>query len=229
MRIVALLARTYEERFIGACDRAPGRPGHRRLPDRQRVDRPRRSSWPSATWAGLVGIESFPRDGAYPGGDCSSARTSSPSELDADWFMHLDADEFRLSPRGAHPGGGVRRGRSPGLQRGQLPGVHLRPDPRGSRPRPSALPGDDAMVLPIPACFPRPAERVEAAGATGRSHDGRRPPGRLPGTQDVPGVVSDAPLPFPEPRARAPEDVERVYDLDEAEQGLGSPAGRTAS
>ncbi|MGH9381139.1 MAG: glycosyltransferase family 2 protein, partial [Thermoanaerobaculia bacterium] len=47
---------------------------------------------------GLVGIESLPRHGAYRWRSILERKEELAAELDADWFLHVDADELRLPP-----------------------------------------------------------------------------------------------------------------------------------
>jgi hypothetical protein len=48
--------------------------------------------------AGLVGFETLPRDGTYRWRDILMRKEMLAATLDADWFMHVDADELRPSP-----------------------------------------------------------------------------------------------------------------------------------
>ena len=110
--------------------RAPRRPGRRDLPDRQRVDRRDRRDRGALPRPRPRRDRDFPaRRRVLRGSRCSRARAELAATLDADWFLHVDADEIRLPPRSRHDArGGARRGRPAGLQRGQLPRVHVRPD-----------------------------------------------------------------------------------------------------
>jgi Glycosyl transferase family 2 len=47
---------------------------------------------------GLIGIEELPRDGVYRWAPILRRKEELAVELEADWFMHVDADEFRLPP-----------------------------------------------------------------------------------------------------------------------------------
>jgi glycosyltransferase involved in cell wall biosynthesis len=49
---------------------------------------------------GVIGIESLPRDGIFSLRTQLERKEQLASEIDADWFMHLDADEVRLPPPG---------------------------------------------------------------------------------------------------------------------------------
>lgn len=47
---------------------------------------------------GLIGIEAFPRNGLHEWGRLLLRKQQLAASLEADWFMHLDADEMRLAP-----------------------------------------------------------------------------------------------------------------------------------
>lgn len=99
MRIIAILAVYNEERFIGACLENLIKQGLEvYLIDNSSTDR-------TVTIAeqylprGLIGIETFPRDGTYSWRPLLARKEELATELDADWFMHADADEIRLPPK----------------------------------------------------------------------------------------------------------------------------------
>jgi glycosyltransferase involved in cell wall biosynthesis len=48
---------------------------------------------------GLVGIERFPRTGTFENRRLLQRKEALALELEADWFIHADADEIRLPPR----------------------------------------------------------------------------------------------------------------------------------
>jgi glycosyltransferase involved in cell wall biosynthesis len=100
VRIIALLAVHNERRFIGGCIEHLYRHGiETYVVDNCSTD----ETVAIATrfeGRGLVGVESFPRDGAYEWGALLTRKEQLASELDADWFIHLDADERRLPPPG---------------------------------------------------------------------------------------------------------------------------------
>jgi Glycosyl transferase family 2 len=100
MRIVALIASHNERRFIESCLRHLDAQGlHAYLIDNESADSTVDLAEP---WLerNLLGIESFPR----PKGDTYDWRgvlrrkEELASELEADWFIHLDPDEVRLPP-----------------------------------------------------------------------------------------------------------------------------------
>ena len=180
MRVVALLATFNEERFVAGLHRAPRRAGCRRLPDRQRVDRRHRRDRASATAAAASsGSRLFPRDGVYSWRRCCGARRSSPPSIDADWFLHVDADEIRLPPRsGITLAEALAEVDRQGYNAVNFLEFTFVPTRRGTRPRPPAVRGDDALVLPVPASFPdrlnawkRQAQPVDLAPSGGHRVD----------------------------------------------------------
>jgi glycosyltransferase involved in cell wall biosynthesis len=99
VRAVALLATFNEERFIAGCLEHLVRHGV----DVYLID----NSSTDATveiaqrysGRGLIGLESFPRDGLYTWRPLLERKEELAATLDADWFVHVDADEVRLPPR----------------------------------------------------------------------------------------------------------------------------------
>jgi hypothetical protein len=47
---------------------------------------------------GVIGVETFPRHGVYPWRQILERKEELAAELEADWIMHTDPDEIRLSP-----------------------------------------------------------------------------------------------------------------------------------
>lgn len=99
MRVVGILATYNEERFIRACIEHLAQQGCEvYLCDNESSD---------ATVAiakefegrGICGIETIPRHGTYEWGKILARKEELAASLDADWFMHVDADEFHLPPR----------------------------------------------------------------------------------------------------------------------------------
>jgi glycosyltransferase involved in cell wall biosynthesis len=99
VRVLALLATFNEERFVGGCIEHLVRHGVEvHIIDNSSTD---------GTLAiaerylgrGLIGIESFPRHGVYSWRPLLERKEELAASLDADWFMHVDADEIRLPPR----------------------------------------------------------------------------------------------------------------------------------
>ena len=99
MRVIALLATYNEERFISGCIEHLCRQGV----ESYIVDNESTDSTPALAGAylgrGLVGIESFPRDGVYRWERLLHRKEELAAQLEADWFLHVDADERHLSPR----------------------------------------------------------------------------------------------------------------------------------
>jgi glycosyltransferase involved in cell wall biosynthesis len=99
MRVLALIATYNEERFIGGCLEhlfAQGVEAY--LCDNQSTDR---TVDIAARYlgGGLRGIEEIPRDGTFHWRRILQRKEALAAELDADWFLHLDADEVPLPPR----------------------------------------------------------------------------------------------------------------------------------
>lgn len=100
MRIVALIAAYNEARFIGGClDHLHEQGVEAYLCDDGSTDdtvaiAERRRG------RGLLGLESLPRDGTYRWRPLLRRKEELATTLDADWFLHLDADEILLPPPG---------------------------------------------------------------------------------------------------------------------------------
>jgi hypothetical protein len=98
MRVLAILAAYNEERFIAACLEHLFRQGV----EAYLIDNA--SSDQTAAIAsrylghGLIGIEQFPRAGIYSWKPILRRKEQLATNLEADWFIHIDPDEFRLSP-----------------------------------------------------------------------------------------------------------------------------------
>lgn len=99
MRVVAILATYNEERFIAACLENLFRHGIQvYLIDNDSTDQ-------TVDIArlyldrGLLGIENFPRDGVYRWTSILRRKEQLAATLEADWFMHVDADEVFTSTR----------------------------------------------------------------------------------------------------------------------------------
>lgn len=100
VRVVAIIAAYNEERFIAACLENLFRQGvEAYLLDNCSTD----ETLPIARrylGHGLTGIESFPRTaGMYNWRALLMRKEELAATLEADWFMHVDADEVRLPPR----------------------------------------------------------------------------------------------------------------------------------
>ena len=96
MRVVALLATYNEERFVGDCIEHLSHHGvETYLIDNESTD----ATVAVAERFDLAGCETAPRTGVYAWRPLLERKEALAATLDADWFMHLDADEIRLSPR----------------------------------------------------------------------------------------------------------------------------------
>jgi len=98
MRIVALLQTYNEQRFIGDClDHLAAQGVLAYLVDNESSDdtvaiAERRLA------ANLIGIETLARDGVFSLHRQLERKQELAQSLEADWFMHQDTDEFRVSP-----------------------------------------------------------------------------------------------------------------------------------
>jgi glycosyltransferase involved in cell wall biosynthesis len=100
VRVIALLATHNEERFVGACvEHLVGHGLEVYVIDNASEDRTLEIV-ERHRGAGVVGVESFPRHGVYSWGPLLERKAELARTLEADWFVHLDADEIRLPPRG---------------------------------------------------------------------------------------------------------------------------------
>ena len=96
MRIVALLATYNERRFIGPCiEHLHAQGVESYLIDNGSTDGTLEIA-EAHLGKGLTGIEHLPRDGVYRWRALLRRKEELARELDADWFLHHDADEFRL-------------------------------------------------------------------------------------------------------------------------------------
>lgn len=98
-RVVAIIATYNEERFIGGCLEhlfANGVEAY--LCDNESTDRTVEIAT-RYSGRGLRGIETLPRDGTYRWRQILARKQQLAEELDADWFLHLDADEIPQSTR----------------------------------------------------------------------------------------------------------------------------------
>ncbi len=100
LRVVAVLATRNEERFIAACLENLFRQGVEvYLCDNGSTDRTVEIA-KAHLGAGLIGIEHIPYDGTYRWESILRRKEALFRELDADWLMHVDADEIHLPPPG---------------------------------------------------------------------------------------------------------------------------------
>lgn len=99
MRVIALLTTYNEERFLAACIehlREQGVAVH--LTDNGSDDRTVEIAQ-RYLGDGLIAIEHVPREGTFEWLPLLRNKERLALELEADWFIHQDADEFRVSPR----------------------------------------------------------------------------------------------------------------------------------
>lgn len=99
MRIVAILASYNEERFIAGClDHLFQQGVEVYLCDNESTDQTVAIA-ESYLGRGLIGIETLPRAGVFSLWPQLERKEQLAATLEADWFMHVDADEIRLPPR----------------------------------------------------------------------------------------------------------------------------------
>jgi glycosyltransferase involved in cell wall biosynthesis len=99
MRVVALLATYNERRFVGPCiEHLHAHGVETYLIDNCSGDETVAIA-EGHTGRGLVGIEEFPRNDVYDWRGLLRRKEELAGEMDADWLIHLDADEVRLPPR----------------------------------------------------------------------------------------------------------------------------------
>lgn len=111
MRVVALLAAYNERRFVEPCLRHLSEQGvEAYLIDNCSTDE---TVEIAEAWLGrgLIGIEPFPRGAGdvYDWRALLRRKEELATELDADWFIHLDPDEIRLPPSSAESLAGALR------------------------------------------------------------------------------------------------------------------------
>jgi glycosyltransferase involved in cell wall biosynthesis len=101
-RVVAMLATHNEERFIAGClEHLIGQGIEVYLIDNCSTDRTVEIAG-RYSGRGLIDVETFPRaEGVYKWRSILERKEQLATTLDADWFMHVDADEVRLPPRSA--------------------------------------------------------------------------------------------------------------------------------
>lgn len=100
MRAIALLATHNERRFIEPCLEHL----HSQGVDTYLIDNDSTDGTVELAerhlGRGLIGIEEFPHNGVYDWRGLLRRKERLAGELEADWFIHLDADEIRLPPSG---------------------------------------------------------------------------------------------------------------------------------
>jgi glycosyltransferase involved in cell wall biosynthesis len=100
MRVVALLATYNERRFIRACvEHLISHGIEVYLCDNESSDETVMIAR-EYLGRGVVGVETIPRSGVMSWRRILMRKEQLAAELPADWFIHVDADEFRLPPGG---------------------------------------------------------------------------------------------------------------------------------
>jgi glycosyltransferase involved in cell wall biosynthesis len=98
VRVIALLATYNEERFVASCLEHLIQSGVEVfLIDNESSDGTVEIAR-SYLGNGLVGLEIFPRGGVYRWRPLLRRKSELAVTLDADWFLHVDADDVRLPP-----------------------------------------------------------------------------------------------------------------------------------
>jgi hypothetical protein len=98
VKIVAILQTYNEQRFIGDClDHLAEQGVSAYLVDNESTDETV-SIAESRLGKNLIGIESLPRDGHFALDSQLVRKEELAQSLDADWLIHQDADEFRVTP-----------------------------------------------------------------------------------------------------------------------------------
>src|SRR5438093_1678668 len=99
MRVVALIAVYNEERFVDSCLTRLARHGvEAYLIDNGSTDRTLELA-ERRLGHGWRAIEELPRDGYFSLRSILERKEQLAGSLDADWLIHLDADEARVPPR----------------------------------------------------------------------------------------------------------------------------------
>lgn len=101
MRVLALLTTYNERRFVEPCIRHLREHGI----DTYLIDNCSTDETVAIAerqlGQGLIGIEEFPREGFFDCRGLLRRKEELTRELEAEWFIHLDADEVRLPPPGS--------------------------------------------------------------------------------------------------------------------------------
>lgn len=98
MRVIAILAVYNEERFIRNCLNHLITQGVEvYIVDNESTDDTANLA-EDYLGKGVIGIETLPRHGMYSWRPILQRKEQLASELEGDWFLHVDADEIRLPP-----------------------------------------------------------------------------------------------------------------------------------
>jgi len=101
VRVIAVVAAYNEERFIAGCIEQLAEQGVSvYLLDNDSTDRTVELAEPYLG-RGLLTIERLPRAGVYAWRPILERKAQLASSLDADWLLHMDADEVRAAPPGS--------------------------------------------------------------------------------------------------------------------------------
>lgn len=99
MRVIAILAAYNEERFIEACiEHLVDQGVAVYLLDNESTDRTVELA-ERYLGRGLLAVEQLPRDDVYAWRPILARKVQLAASLDADWLLHVDADEARVPPR----------------------------------------------------------------------------------------------------------------------------------
>lgn len=99
MRVIAILATYNEERFVAGClENLIGQGLQVYLVDNDSTDRTVAIAERYAG-RGLIGIETLPRAGLFSLRQQCARKETLAATLDADWFIHVDADQIILPAR----------------------------------------------------------------------------------------------------------------------------------
>jgi glycosyltransferase involved in cell wall biosynthesis len=100
VKIVAILQTYNEQRFVGCCiDHLHTHGVHVYLVDNESTDATVAIAEQRLT-QNLIGIETLAREGVYSQRAQLGRKEQLAQSLEADWFIHVDADELRVTP---HP------------------------------------------------------------------------------------------------------------------------------
>lgn len=98
MQVIALLATYNEKRFIQGClEHLIAQGVDTYVVDNASTDATREIAQ-GYVGRGVIAVETLPRHGCYSWRPILERKEQLAAELEADWFMHVDADEIRQSP-----------------------------------------------------------------------------------------------------------------------------------
>ena len=173
----------------------------------------------------VVGLERIPYDGTFRWIRLLERKEELATELEADWFMHLDADEFRVPPGGigmlAEAFGMVEASGYNAVNFIEFTFVPTIEEPDHDRPE-----FTDTMrwYYPFRPFSPHQLKAWKRQPGQGRAGGGGWSPGGLPGDQTRPRTLPDAALYVPEPRPRRREVRRANLRSQRARHGLARAA-----